>query len=838
MEDSIQGENPWQVPSLDEFLYYCCPECDLKTKEHILFFEHAVKIHEQAKDVLCLQEEKHEQEDFVVPAGCGKSFESNDGYKKHLKEHNQEQDPLATKVIRPTVVIKRKAIGPSLDILDNDFSKKMCNKVQCLDCQNFFHPSLLEKHQKVCPNQKHQKETETMAYKEFLVEFGIDPGNNYKIGNQTYLWMGKQVPGKRCVYCNKNTHPSDKVHRKKCVKIKKQCQACFEVIKPTNLRSHPCYKTNKEVEFLDFIENESEPIEPQEDFISDGQIKIEINEELKESPDKFIHESIEVKESLESSTTSIDKGKTLAEFETYAYSCACKLKTNDQAKYEAHKIHCTIVQCYLCGLFEDVSRIVKHIEKKHKELTVDKSMYGPQKDKFPCKDCDFIAPTPWNLKLHQSEHHPSTALPVHFPCTDCDFVASTPRKLNRHWSDNHLPKNLSCNTCKREFSTKTSFFEHQKKVHSKRRCEVCNFEDEIPKLKIHMREEHPEYKPYQCKPCGLSYAFKIQLHQHRNSPDALCKKMGVNDNTEQNQEETSSNPFVCETCGKIFNKLQPLIAHTKKMHGIDPTKDMSSNFICEKCGMGFGSNYNLQQHMKKHTQKFHICVLCDKITTSKKLLQDHLSSIHNNSFSSRFAKDIYPCSECGEKYDSSSSLNIHLTVQHSFSADHQCPDCEKILVSNTLLTAHKMEVHLFKPGYKAKKSETDVQCKICGKYLKNEKTLATHTLQEHEKEKHKYRCEQCDYSTYEPSRLKIHFNDVHRVAQDFKCIKCDYLTNTKKKLHQHEVTCHNINRFNLKVYMCEYCDSKQMFPKKGVFGLHLLKVHNIVTDSIHLKPGK
>ena len=149
-----------------------------------------------------------------------------------------------------------------------------------------------------------------------------------------------------------------------------------------------------------------------------------------------------------------------------------------------------------------------------------------------------------------------------------------------------------------------------------------------------------------------------------------------------------------------------------------------------------------------------------------------------------------------------------------------------------------MEVHLFKPGYKAKKSETDVQCKICGKYLKNEKTLATHTLQEHEKEKHKYRCEQCDYSTYEPSRLKIHFNDVHRVAQDFKCIKCDYLTNTKKKLHQHEVTCHNINRFNLKVYMCEYCDSKQMFPKKGVFGLHLLKVHNIVTDSIHLKPGK
>ena len=99
MDDSIQGENPWQVPSLDEFLYYCCPECDLKTKEHILFFEHAVKIHEQAKDVLCLQEEKHEQEDFIVPAGCGKSFESNDGYKKHLKEHVQVWDVAAERQV-------------------------------------------------------------------------------------------------------------------------------------------------------------------------------------------------------------------------------------------------------------------------------------------------------------------------------------------------------------------------------------------------------------------------------------------------------------------------------------------------------------------------------------------------------------------------------------------------------------------------------------------------------------------------------------------------------------------------------------------------------------------
>ena len=174
-------------------------------------------------------------------------------------------------------------------------------------------------------------------------------------------------------------------------------------------------------------------------------------------------------------------------------------------------------------------------------------------------------------------------------------------------------------------------------------------------------------------------------------------------------------------------------------------------------------------------------------------------------------------------------------VQHSFTSDHQCSDCEKILVSSTLLTAHKMEVHLFKPGYKAKRSETDIECKICGQYLKNERTLATHTLQFHEKEKHKFRCDQCDYSTYESTNLRKHFNSLHRDAQDFKCIQCDYLTNSKKQLSRHEINRHNINRFNVKVYKCDYCvDSKEMFQKKGGLGYHLLNVHNIVTDSIHI----
>ena len=44
--------NPWDVPSLEVFHLYCCPECDSKhmTKSH--FVEHALDQHEKARQAM------------------------------------------------------------------------------------------------------------------------------------------------------------------------------------------------------------------------------------------------------------------------------------------------------------------------------------------------------------------------------------------------------------------------------------------------------------------------------------------------------------------------------------------------------------------------------------------------------------------------------------------------------------------------------------------------------------------------------------------------------------------------------------------------------------------
>ena len=43
-------KNPWLVENITDFIYFCCPECDIHVKTENLFKEHALEKHVLAKD--------------------------------------------------------------------------------------------------------------------------------------------------------------------------------------------------------------------------------------------------------------------------------------------------------------------------------------------------------------------------------------------------------------------------------------------------------------------------------------------------------------------------------------------------------------------------------------------------------------------------------------------------------------------------------------------------------------------------------------------------------------------------------------------------------------------
>ena len=54
VNDKMEMFNPWKVDNLDQFLNYCCPECDTKQKSKADFIVHAIDAHPNSREYLPL----------------------------------------------------------------------------------------------------------------------------------------------------------------------------------------------------------------------------------------------------------------------------------------------------------------------------------------------------------------------------------------------------------------------------------------------------------------------------------------------------------------------------------------------------------------------------------------------------------------------------------------------------------------------------------------------------------------------------------------------------------------------------------------------------------------
>jgi hypothetical protein len=59
--DKMGDHNPWAVENIEAFSFYCCPECDFKSKDGDHFERHALESHNRAKSFfIMLNEKKYE----------------------------------------------------------------------------------------------------------------------------------------------------------------------------------------------------------------------------------------------------------------------------------------------------------------------------------------------------------------------------------------------------------------------------------------------------------------------------------------------------------------------------------------------------------------------------------------------------------------------------------------------------------------------------------------------------------------------------------------------------------------------------------------------------------
>jgi uncharacterized Zn-finger protein len=54
----MSDQNPWAVENIETFSFYCCPECDFKSKYGDHFKRHALESHNKAKPFFIMAKNK------------------------------------------------------------------------------------------------------------------------------------------------------------------------------------------------------------------------------------------------------------------------------------------------------------------------------------------------------------------------------------------------------------------------------------------------------------------------------------------------------------------------------------------------------------------------------------------------------------------------------------------------------------------------------------------------------------------------------------------------------------------------------------------------------------
>ena len=407
----------------------------------------------------------------------------------------------------------------------------------------------------------------------------------------------------------------------------------------------------------------------------------------------------------------------------------------------------------------------------------------PEVLEYECLYCAVGYQTLEALLLHKSDHN-QRLLQYYEPlCTQCDYVAPSRAVLRIHKKKKHP---VDCTICKKNYQTPKKLEEHHIQVHVNDRsilCEFCDFRCNLMKdLEMHKRRVHEKVKDHSCDKCGKAFYSKWDVNEH-----------------------------------------------IKRNHSSE------TNVECDKCSKTFKTKKQLTQHINSVHQLFHICTRCEKTYIGVQKFKEHLAQEHNN-FDVK--EDLKLCSHCDYRFVKTGELNDHLHLDHDMKNEYFCAKCCEAFVTKTVLTSHLIELHDYNPTMASDKpmsiDKTNIsldknkprnfKCEECNVYLSSSRTLSDHNKQIHLKESHIHFCKECNWSTFEATRLKKHYQQQHGEKQ-FACEECNSKFSTQSRLKRHKQDIHNKTDHQ---YSCSVC--KKAFYSRNQLAKHSMNEHQILVS--------
>ena len=614
---------------------------------------------------------------------------------------------------------------------------------------------------------------------------------------------------------------------------------------------------SKDFEFKAELLNDSLD-DPKDDSMNDSKddsMNDSISDPISDSKDESINEPDDDPETL----VPKKRKKCSKDSKTQCYFCGLTSTDREEIRNHVESVHrykwsprmCGQIRQYQCSECKVVFKGEEIFKLHICGYTNPGIDYFNGKTKETCPKCDKTFIGHMNLLNHYSKVHEKKQ---NFQCDICDFQACNTKTLLNHKKFQHQPE-VICDLCHKTFKSQITLKKHHREVHLnvKRKdnnvatCDICGFKDGYYKVRQHMKNQHPGHNPFQCSICQASFPLKYDLRKHQrfkcvSHPDYQPPTCDICDKTFLSKEaynhhmnfvhhvENTDHSLICDVCGQCFHKQSALNNHMTVTHA---NEEISRDFMCDKCGKGFANMLQLKHHVLVHKQRFFICTICEKIMSYKQKLKDHMIDEHGIFLET---KERWPCDKCHAKFETSVTLNAHMETDHEMKdRKYPCGKCDLSFVSNVLLTAHLMESHSFDPFKedvtlckmqvtKSNRIYSNFKCDQCGMYLKSKDTLFCHIMQNHEKDSHTHKCDQCHYTAYRGCDLKQHMLRTHPTDKPHKCPECNFAASVPHRLKNHLKRKHSA--MSQQPFPCSICDKS--FSQKHLYNHHMLNEHQVI----------
>ena len=90
MESLERSNNPWEVENVEDFLYFCCPECDVKNHSRDHFLKHAFDQHPKSKEYL--EKWAYSIKDELKEENNQNKFIKDDEMEQSMKEEKKDEE--------------------------------------------------------------------------------------------------------------------------------------------------------------------------------------------------------------------------------------------------------------------------------------------------------------------------------------------------------------------------------------------------------------------------------------------------------------------------------------------------------------------------------------------------------------------------------------------------------------------------------------------------------------------------------------------------------------------------------------------------------------------------